>query len=291
MKAQAILSEGGDCTPQTPLAEASRIMRDRNRQWLPLIGQEGKAVDVMTDRDICMAVANRCPPDMTISDVIAEALSCVAQRSVESVSGVNDGAKADDVLGDERQRRFSLSEAERNHIMMILYKTHGNKVCAAQLLGIDRRTLQRRLTKMQAPVDGEVLQVNIRVGQYAQTSVLPTPLILFGNIDRLHLRVDIDENDAWRFRAQAAAIAVVRGNPTLRTPLTYDWTEPYVVPKRSLTGSTTERVDTRVMQVVYSFERTKIPVFVGQQMDVFIQAASAVPPSTESPVSTPGTPP
>jgi predicted transcriptional regulator len=77
MKAQAILSEGGYCTPQTTLAEASRIMRDRNRQWLPLIGQEGKAVDVITDRDICMAVANRCLPDMTIADAMAPVIAVV----------------------------------------------------------------------------------------------------------------------------------------------------------------------------------------------------------------------
>lgn len=46
--------------------------------------------------------------------------------------------------------------------------------------------------------------------------------------------------------------------------------EPYVVPKKSLTGENTERVDTRVLQVIYAIERTEYPVYVGQQLDVFI---------------------
>jgi hypothetical protein len=49
--------------------------------------------------------------------------------------------------------------------------------------------------------------------------------------------------------------------------------EPFVVPKTSLTGDSTERVDTRVLQVSYRVERDGLPVFVGQQLDVFIDGA------------------
>jgi HlyD family secretion protein len=54
-----------------------------------------------------------------------------------------------------------------------------------------------RLT-VRAPVDGEILQVNIRPGEFAPSGVTLEPLILLGNLDKLHVRVDIDENDAWR---------------------------------------------------------------------------------------------
>ena len=51
-------------------------------------------------------------------------------------------------------------------------------------------------------------------------------------------------------------------------------TEPYVIPKQSLTGSNTERVETRVLQVLYALpEKTAIPLYIGQQMDVYIEAA------------------
>ena len=64
----------------------------------------------------------------------------------------------------------------------------------------------------------------------------------------------------------------VRGNAELKAPLRFVRFEPYVVPKRSLTGDSTERVDTRVLQVIYSVEREDAQLFVGQQLDVFIDA-------------------
>lgn len=124
---------------------------------------------------------------------------------------------------------------------------------------------------VRAPVDGNILQVNIRPGEYAQGGALTGPLILLGDLDRLNVRVDIDENDAWRFHPGASAVAFVRGNPELKTALKFEYVEPYVVPKRSLTGDSTERVDTRVMQVLYSFERADLPVYPGQLMDVYME--------------------
>jgi hypothetical protein len=50
--------------------------------------------------------------------------------------------------------------------------------------------------------------------------------------------------------------------------------EPFVVPKRSLTGENTERVDTRVLQVIYAVESAETTLYVGQQVDVFINAAA-----------------
>lgn len=133
------------------------------------------------------------------------------------------------------------------------------------------QTTLARLT-VQAPVDGEVLQVNIRPGEFAQAGALNTPLMVLGNMDLLHVRVDIDENDAWRFDKNSKAVAYLRGNRNFKTDLMPAYVEPYVVPKKSLTGDSTEQVDTRVLQALYSFDRSQLPVYVGQQMDVFIEA-------------------
>jgi HlyD family secretion protein len=77
-------------------------------------------------------------------------------------------------------------------------------------------------------------------------------------------------------------VAFVRVNRALETPVQFVRFEPYVVPKRSLTGDTTERVDTRVLQVLYQFHPGDLPVYVGQQMDVFIDA----PPIGSAPAGT-----
>jgi len=132
-----------------------------------------------------------------------------------------------------------------------------------------------RLT-VKAPVTSRVLQVKIRPGEFAPANVTSTPLMLLGNVDKLHVRVDIDENDAWRFEPNSPAVAFARGNADIKVDLAYVRTEPYVVPKRSLTGEATERVDTRVLQVIYSFDQSKRPLYVGQLMDVYIKAPPAI---------------
>jgi len=140
---------------------------------------------------------------------------------------------------------------------------------------VEQNQMEIRRRTVRALVPGQILQIKTRPGEFAQAGVLATPLMVLGNDTRLHVRVDIDENDAWRFRPGAPAAASVRGNSDLKTSLRFERLEPYVIPKTSLTGSSTERVDTRVLQVIYSFDEGKLPVYVGQQMDVFIEAPPA----------------
>lgn len=125
---------------------------------------------------------------------------------------------------------------------------------------------------VRAPIDGEVLQLKIHRGEFAPAGITQTPLILLGNTEPLNVRADVDENDAWRVRAGAPAVAFLRGNREIKTSLKFVRFEPYVVPKKSLTGDSIERVDTRVLQVIYRIEHIDLPVFAGQQMDVFIEA-------------------
>jgi len=65
------------------------------------------------------------------------------------------------------------------------------------------------------------------------------------------------ESDRARFKEDAKAEAKTRGFPRQTLPLRFVRVEPSIVPKRSLTGDTAERVDTRVMQVIYAIDRRK----------------------------------
>lgn len=149
-------------------------------------------------------------------------------------------------------------------------------LAAAQARVAEARAELDRLS-VRAPVDGQVLRLNVRPGEYAVAGRLEPPLLLLGDVTRLHVRVDVDENDAWRVRAGARAQAFARGNPELSVELEFVRLEPWVLPKRSLTGDASERVDTRVLQVLFAFDRGQLPLYVGQQLDVFIEAG---PPAT-----------
>jgi multidrug resistance efflux pump len=127
---------------------------------------------------------------------------------------------------------------------------------------------------VRALVDGEVLQVNVRPGEFVGAPA-GEPLVVLGNVTQLHVRVDIDEYDIPRFVPEAPARATLKGQPSEYFPLTFVRVEPYVVPKRSLTGDNTERVDVRVLQVIYAIDTRGKRLFVGQQLDVFIDASQA----------------
>lgn len=131
------------------------------------------------------------------------------------------------------------------------------------------RLLMERLT-IRAPRPGTILQVNIREGEYASIQNRLAPMIL-GDLDKLQVRADVDEQNAVRVRKGDAAIAYVKGDSEHGYPLKFVRIEPFVIPKQSLTGASTERVDTRVLQIIYELsvpEGTRL--YVGQQVDVMI---------------------
>lgn len=137
---------------------------------------------------------------------------------------------------------------------------------AATKINLERLTVT-------APTEGEILQLNIRPGQFAAIA-WKEPMIVLGDIDMLHVRVDIDENDLPWFQPNSEAVATLKGRPGLQFNLAFKYVEPYVIPKQSLTGFNSERVDTRVLQVVYELpQQRSVVLYVGQQLDVYLRAA------------------
>jgi HlyD family secretion protein len=138
--------------------------------------------------------------------------------------------------------------------------------------------IERRIIR--APIDSSVIRLNLRQGEYAST-VLAQPEnspIVLGDMQTKNVRIDIDEFDARRYRPGAAAIAYLKGGSDKQIPLEFVHIEPFVIPKRALTNSQREVVDTRVLQVVYKIKDAESAVYAGQQLDVFIEA----PPDMDS---------
>lgn len=142
-------------------------------------------------------------------------------------------------------------------------------VAQAEAMVKQTETEIARLT-VHASIGGKVLQCNVRPGEYV--GVPPgQALIVIGDIDTLHVRVDIDENDLPRFKPGLRGRATPRGGADIEIPIHFVRVEPMVVPKKSLTGAGTERVDTRVLQVIYAAEGRAGKLYVGQQLDVFLE--------------------
>lgn len=146
---------------------------------------------------------------------------------------------------------------------------------AAQAQASSARTELERLT-VRAPIAGEILAVNIRPGEFVATQGPGNaqPFIQMGETNPLHIRVDIDENEAARVKLGAPAIVSPRGAAEIQVEAQFVRAEPQVVPKRSLTNSAAERVDVRVLQLIYALPPDGSEAFrVGQQIDAFIPAS------------------
>lgn len=218
----------------------------------------------------------------------SEAKVKVAQASLQLQQDLADRAKrlvntgamaAEDIaqrhLAQEVAKQ-QLSQATADHDLLKAGAWKPDKDIAYASVLQARALVEQTKTELdrlivRAPVEGTVLQVNVRPGEYVGTPP-GQALVVLGCLDKLHVRVDIDEHDIPRYRPGARAEAMVRGNPQVSFPLRFVRVEPYVVPKKSLTGDNTERVDTRVLQVIYAIEKAEQPAYVGQQLDVFLDA-------------------
>lgn len=201
---------------------------------------------------------------------------------------------AEDQLQRGRKLRQAgvITEEEINQRLFAAERAKAELVSAESQ--VEAATAQRDLAQttldlltVRAPSDGHVLQVNVRPGEFASASTTEEPLLLLntGGDDRLQVRADIDEQTAIDFTPGTSAVGAIKGRSDWTVPLRFVRVEPYVVPKRSLTGDSFERVDTRVLQVIYEFDRPTFPIYVGQQVDVFIERAqkdggTSTPPGT-----------
>jgi multidrug resistance efflux pump len=218
----------------------------------------------------------------------ANALLADAKVQVQLIEAVTDKRAVRDE--DVRRRRLNLQAAEarvkeaETELALVkagtwsadlaIAKAEVEQACAAARqdeINIGRLTIR-------APMDGVILQNKVRLGQYAAVGQIAEPLMIFGAGKGIHARASVDESDAWRVREGASAVARLRGNSRISFPLEFVRFEPYVVPKKSLTGDATERVDTRALEVIYRFRDPQAHVFDGQQLDIFIDAAA---PATE----------
>lgn len=156
---------------------------------------------------------------------------------------------------DTRRDEFALAQA---------------RVESARATAAETEALIERLI-VRTPIDGTILQINTRAGEYVSLSSDAPPLLL-GSIEEVQVRADVDEQVAPRVKAGSRAIGYLKGDTQNAVALEFVRIEPFVIPKRNLTGSSSERVDTRVLQIIYKMPNEPARrVYVGQQMDLFIE--------------------
>lgn len=107
MKVQEIMTtEVGNCGLETNLAAVARIMWERDCGAVPVLDHEGRAIGILTDRDICMALTtrNHLASELTAGDVISGTIqTCAPEDAV---------GKALQTMRDAQLRRLPVVDAD-----------------------------------------------------------------------------------------------------------------------------------------------------------------------------------
>lgn len=134
---------------------------------------------------------------------------------------------------------------------------------------------------IRAPVAGVVLAVNTAAGNFTSTQGAYNtytqgydPVVVMGPPQEyLEVRCYIDEILIPRMPLpeQMHAQMQIRGTNT-RVPLEFERVQPYVSPKIELSNQRTERVDVRVLPVLFRFKPPQgMRVYPGQLVDVYVE--------------------
>ena len=133
---------------------------------------------------------------------------------------------------------------------------------------------------LRAPADGIVLTVQAGVGSYvspqggydAYTQGYAPLIVMATPQSRLHVRAYVDEILVHRLPApdRIKAQMTVRGTDQ-RINLTFVRIQPFISPKIELSNQRQERVDVRVLPVIFRFENPPgSKIFPGQLVDVYV---------------------
>lgn len=140
------------------------------------------------------------------------------------------------------------------------------------------KILLDRMT-VRAPRDGMILRRQVEPGEFADPN---RDLLILGDTSALNIRAQVDEDDlplltrrAVDKSAPLAAVARTRGALPITLDLELLRVEPLARRKSDLSGSNAERIDTRVVDVVFrvkAADKPELGLVPGQAVDVFIDA-------------------
>ena len=103
---EVMTSPAHSCTADTSLAAAAIVMRDYNCGALPVLDEQGRPIGILTDRDVCMAVArkNRFPAAISVHEIMTpQPLTCSPDTGLTEVV---------DLMAEHHVRRLPVVDAE-----------------------------------------------------------------------------------------------------------------------------------------------------------------------------------
>ncbi len=175
----------------------------------------------------------------------------------------------------------SVSKNDLDNAKNAVIATKQDIVVAEALLATDVAALENYF--MTSPAEGIILRVVPALGDYVSPVVGAYDTYTQGNLPVIQIaqvspyyqvRVFVDEilTPQLPDPSKLEATLFVRGMNNKAIPLEYVNTQPFTIPNIELSDQRNERVDVRVLPILFKFEKPKdITVYPGQLVDIYIK--------------------
>jgi HlyD family secretion protein len=219
-----------------------------------------------------------------LEDLVADSAHAVflARMAVdEAATARRTGSGNEEALASARKELSEAQEAVRQRQAELIKYDAENSITPNEIDGqltlarLELRAAEAALENLviRSPIDGTVLQVNVRAGEIASPSGA-LPLVVMGNISALRVRAEIDERDFGEIRVGHAVIVRsgafrgrdMAGKVSLIAPII----EPGRIGARGQRGVT----DVNVAEVLIDLLQPG-PLAVGMKVDVYFSRESA----------------
>lgn len=206
------------------------------------------------------------PEDLQAVQAEAEAARVRALASEEALGRLEAAAAGGGATRDEVERARRAAEAEREGVAAASARARAGRsgrredalVAGAELQAAEARLAEARAAlarlRIVAPIDGEILEIHYRVGEYVQPGGGSEPLVVMGDTSTLRVRADVDERDIGRVAVGAAALVTADAFPDRRVSARVVEVGRRMGRKNVRTDEPTERVDVKVLEVVLELE-------------------------------------
>ena len=131
-----------------PLRERSQDIVPLVEHYLEIYGQRSGRRLTLSDKAMKLAVQYRWPGNIRQLQNVLERLVILHTGMVVDEPVLKQALAALDPTEERRAVSATLAGAEEEHIRKVLEATHGHKTRAAEILGIERKTLYRKIEKM-----------------------------------------------------------------------------------------------------------------------------------------------
>jgi HlyD family secretion protein len=194
--------------------------------------------------------------EASISD--AEAARARADLSAEALRRTEQAEKGGAATADELDRARRQAESDRrtfdaseSRSRAMVAGSRYEDIAAARARRDQAKANLERLA-VRAPIDGEVLQVKYRAGEYVTPG--GDPLVMMGDMSALRVRIDVDERDIGHIAVGDSAFAVADAYPGKKFTGSVVEVGRMMGRKNARTDDPTERIDTKILETVIELD-------------------------------------